>query len=59
MKWQVWWRKQPTAPAIPPYAPLIQREHPPAEPGIVVDEIDTSAMSKTGIHRAWDRLAGK
>jgi hypothetical protein len=33
-------------------------EHPPKETSIVVEEIDTSAMTRTGVHKAWDRLRG-
>ena len=54
-----WFRRSAPPLPIPPYAPPIQREHPLEEPGIVVDEIDTSDMTKTGIHRVWTRLASK
>jgi hypothetical protein len=51
-------RKNPL-PEIPPYTPpIVVHEHPPKETSIVVEEIDTSAMTRTGVHKAWDRLRG-
>lgn len=49
---------------IPPYQPdpqprVIVRNEPKAEPSIVVEEVDTTDMSKTGVHRAWKRLTGR
>ena len=60
MKWP--WSKPAPLP-IPPY-PITQervivRNEPKPEPGIVVEEHDVSDMTKTGVHRAWDRLTGK
>jgi hypothetical protein len=67
MRWP-WQRRRPP-PTIPPYRVPVQ-EHKPKEPGIVVEEIDTSsaaaedlealrvAQSETGMHRAWKRLTG-
>ena len=47
-------------PQIPPYQPPIEvKPVEPKEPSIVVDEVDTSDMTKTGVHRAWRRLTGK
>lgn len=54
-----WFRRQPPAPAIPPYAPIEVKPRPKEEPGIEVTEIDTSDMTKTGVHRAWDKLTGR
>ena len=54
-----WFRKKPDPPAIPTYPlPVIETRVQP-DPGIVVEEIDTSDMTKTGVHRAWDLLTGR
>lgn len=51
------WLKKPPAPAIPTYHPPIVQEHKPKpDPGLIVEEIDTSAMTQTGVYRAWRRL---
>lgn len=59
MRWP--WSKPAAAPAIPPYRPPITRQHSQEreDEGIEVEEIDTSAMTQTGVHRAWKRLTGK
>jgi hypothetical protein len=59
MRW-LWQRREPP-PRIPPYQPPITQEYAPVrhEPGIVVEEIDTSAMTQTGVHKAWKRLTGQ
>jgi hypothetical protein len=54
-----WFRRKPPAPMIPPYPPIEVKPQPKEEPGIVVTEIDTSDMTKTGVHRAFDKLAGR
>jgi hypothetical protein len=52
------WSKAPPIPGIPPYHPPIVQEHAPKpDPGLIVEEIDTSAMTQTGVHRAWRRLS--
>lgn len=51
-------RKAPAElPRFPvPAAPLqVERLHAPKE-GVEVEEVDTSAMTATGIHKAWKRL---
>lgn len=53
-----WWKRD-KPPVIPPYVPVVVETKPKPEPGIIVDEVDTSDMTKTGIHRAWDRLSGR
>lgn len=59
MKW--WWQKKPKLPEIPPspYQFPVSKCETPKDSGIVVEEVDTSDMTKTGIHRAWDRMTGK
>ena len=69
MRWP-WVRRTPP-PRIPPYQVPVSKRETPKEPGIVVEEIDTSnaadedlaalrrAQSQTGFHRAWNRLTGK
>jgi hypothetical protein len=55
-----WFRRKPAAPAIPPYQPPIEvKPQPKSEPGILVEEIDTSDMTKTGVFRTWNRLTGQ
>lgn len=57
MRWP--WSKPKPLP-IPEYRPVhVVTEHAPKEAGIVVEEIDTSDMTKTGVHKAWDRLSGR
>jgi hypothetical protein len=53
-----WFRKPPPLLEIPPYVPTVVPQ-PKPEPGIVVEEHDVSDMTKTGVHRAWDRLTGR
>lgn len=55
-------RKSPPV-NIPPFpfppAPLqVERLHAPKD-GLEVEEVDTSAMTETGIHKAWKRLTGQ
>jgi hypothetical protein len=57
MRWP--WTKRPPPPTIPPYQVPVSKRETPKEPSIVVEEVDTSDMTKTGIHRAWDRMTGK
>ena len=57
MRW-AWWRRRKPAPTIPPY-PVPVGKQKPKEPGIVVEEHDTSQMTKTGVHKAWNRLTGR
>jgi hypothetical protein len=58
-----WFSRKPPPPEIPPYKPVERSEikplPKPKDEGIVVEEIDTSAMTRTGVHRAWDRMTGK
>lgn len=58
MRWP--WNKPKPLP-IPPYQPPITQEYASVrnEPGIVVDEHDTSQMTQTGVHKAWKRLTGQ
>lgn len=55
MKWP--WTKPKPLP-IPPYAPPIKPVE-PKEPSVVVEEVDTTDLSATGVHRAWRKLTGK
>ncbi len=57
MKW--WFSRKPKPAAIPTYPlpPIVPQPKP--EPGITVEEHDVSQMTRTGIFRAFDRLAGK
>lgn len=70
MRWP--WQRRPPAPDIPPYpAPVSIRETAKEEPGIAVEEHDTSsaadedlaalraAQSATGMHKVWRRLIGQ
>jgi hypothetical protein len=57
VKWP--WGKRRPPPTIPPYRVPVQEQKPKDHPGIIVEEVDTSAMTQTGIHKAWDKLAGK
>ena len=56
-----WWRtpKPTPAPTIPPYRVPVQEHKPKEEPGIVVEERDTSNMTATGVHKAWKRESGQ
>jgi hypothetical protein len=55
----VWFRPKPKPLDIPPYAPVAVRPRPKEEPSVIVDEVDTTDMTKTGVFRAWNRLAGR
>lgn len=57
MRWP--WQKRPPPPRIPPYPVPVQAHPTRKEPGILVEEIDTSAMTQTGVHKAWKRLTGQ
>lgn len=57
MRWP--WTKPDPAPQIPPYQPPIEVHPQPKEQGMLVEEVDTSAMTSTGVHKAWKRLTGK
>ena len=61
MKFRSWWRPRPTPLEIPPYQPPVQvrQEHAPKDEGVVVEEVDTSQMTMTGVHKAWRRLTGQ
>lgn len=54
-----WFRRKPPPPAIPvyPLPPIAVKAK--EEPGIIVDEMDTSQMTRTGVFRAWDKLTGR
>lgn len=56
MKWP--WSKKPL-PEIPPFKMDFKAPQVKPEPGIVVDEVDTSQMTQTGVHKAWKRLTGQ
>lgn len=58
MRWP--WSKLVPPPAIPPYRPPITRQHSQEreDERLIVEEIDTSAMTRTGVHKAWKRLTG-
>ncbi len=60
MRWP-WSKPQPLP--IPPYRPSapvqVRPQRRPCDSSIVVEEIDTSAMTQTGVHRAWKRLTGE
>lgn len=57
MRWP--WQKRPVPPLrIPPYKVPVQQPHRPKEPAIVVEEVDTSKMTETGIFKAWKRMTG-
>jgi hypothetical protein len=57
-------QKEPQRPAIPPHRPVpldipvSRSSHARPDPGIEVREVDTSSMTTTGVHRAWDRMKG-
>jgi hypothetical protein len=57
MRWP-WSKRRPPPPTIPPYqVPVSKRETP--KPTIVVEEINTTDMTATGVHKAWKKLTGK
>jgi hypothetical protein len=55
-------RRRPAPPDIPKFAPpapiVVTVHEKPKDDGLVVEEVDTSAMTRTGVHKAWDRLRG-
>jgi hypothetical protein len=67
MKWP--WSKPAPLP-IPPY-PITQervivRNEPKPEPSVIVEEgslsdvgIDVESLTRTGVHKAWDRFTGR
>ena len=59
MRWP--WIKPKPAPQIPPYRAPVTRTHSQEreDERIEVVEIDTSAMTQTGVHKAWRRLTGQ
>ena len=63
MRWP--WTKPPL-PAIPPYPPIEVKPRVREEPGMEVKEgslsdvgIDAESLTRTGVHRAWNRFTGK
>jgi hypothetical protein len=52
------WSKKPAPVAIPPYVPPVREPAKPEET-MVVEEHDTSAMTQTGVHKAWKRLTDR
>lgn len=53
-----WPRRKKKPPlAIPPYVPPVREPTPKPEETIMVEEHDTSAMTQTGVHKAWKRLS--
>lgn len=56
MRWP--WKKKPKPLPIPPFRPELKPVEPQA-PTLVVEEHDTSAMTQTGVHKAWKRLTGQ
>lgn len=57
MRWP--WQKPAPPPRIPPYQVPVSKRETPKEPSIIVEEHDTSAMSRTGVFKAWRRLTGQ
>lgn len=57
MRWP--WSKPQPPPKIPPYQVPVSKRETPKNPGIVVEEHDTSQMTQTGVHKAWRRLTGQ
>lgn len=57
MRWP--WSKPKPRPTIPPYQIPVSKRETPKDPGIIVDEVDTSQMTQTGVHKAWKRLTGQ
>ena len=57
MKWP--WSKRQPPPKIPPYQVPVSKRETPKEPGVIVEEHDTSQYTATGVHKAWKRLTGQ
>lgn len=64
MRWP--WKRRAPAPTIPPYKIPVAKPAEPKGSGIEVKEgsleevgIDVESMTRTGIHKAWDRMTGK
>lgn len=57
MRWP--WARRPPPPTIPPYRVPVRSATPKRDEGVIVEEHDTSAMTQTGVHRAWKRLTGQ
>lgn len=63
MRWP--WSKPKPRPTIPPYQIPVSKRETPKEPGIVVEEHDSTNVdmselqSRTGIQRVFDRVTGK
>ena len=58
MRWP--WSKRPKpALRIEPYKVPVSKRETKKDPGIVVEEVDTSQMTQTGVHKAWKRLTGQ
>jgi hypothetical protein len=53
------WRKRAPLPTIPPYQVPVSKTPKTKDEGIKVEEHDTSAMTQTGVHKAWKRLTGQ
>jgi hypothetical protein len=60
-----WFRRKPL-PAIPPYQPVEVKPRVKDEPGMEVKEgplsdvgIDAESLTRTGVHRAWNKLTGR
>jgi hypothetical protein len=66
VRWFGWFRRREKQPDLPqaPHPPVsiepvnVPQPKPKAD-GIEVQEHDVSAMSRTGIYRAWRKLSGK
>jgi hypothetical protein len=56
MRWP--WQRRPPPPRIPPYKVPVSKRETAKAPSIVVEEEDTSAMTRTGVFKAWKRKAG-
>jgi hypothetical protein len=55
-------RRRAKRPDIPPYQPppvIVREQAAPKDEGLIVEEHDTSAMTQTGVHRAWRKLTGR
>lgn len=63
MKWP--WKKRSPPPRIPPYQVPVSKRETAKEPGIIVEEHDSSEVdikelqSRTGMQRVFDRITGK
>ena len=63
MRWP--WSKRAPPPVIPPYQVPVSKRETPKDPGIVVEEHDSSEVdikelqSRTGMQRVFDRITGK